>query len=335
MKKILLILACFQCLCLPAVADSFFAAIEAKEVVLELLGDEAEAVIPVMDELISSWVDYAEESGGHFPIDKVLQAMVDATAHHAGQYRKAEHVPYIIHPLRVCRNLWDEAHVRAPDVIIAALLHDSVEDTSMTLEDLEAKYGKGVALIVNDVTNDPNLDSEANKQRQVDHAPYLSVGGKLVKLADRLDNLRDLYRNPPPSWSQEKVDGYYAWGEKLLEALRGVSPTLEQGIARVVAAHGSGHNEQILPEKASFDSFHQIVFEEYEADPYDSYDVFVLDSGWCAFPKWYEGFYPRVGEIVKVLSQGDFTIIIRFDGNGNIAAKWLFGPNGEKVWRAL
>jgi len=146
---------------------------------------------------------------------------------HYGQYRKnADRTPYIVHPLRVVMILWDEAKIRDKSVLQAALLHDTLEDTNMTEEEIKNLCGPKVLKIVKEVTNDPNLSGVQNKQRQIDHAPKMSYEAKLVKLADRLDNVRDL-RPPPPAWSSEKVQGYYNWGSKLLKVLQGTHPLIE------------------------------------------------------------------------------------------------------------
>lgn len=160
-----------------------------------------------------------------------------AAQKHCGQHRKDSwRTPYISHPLRVVMILWDEADVRDQTVLQAALLHDTLEDTNATEEEIKNLCGLEVLEIVKEVTNDPTLSGEQNKQRQVDHVPGMSHEAKLVKLADRLDNIRDL-RLPPPAWSSEKVQQYYNWGLKLLEAMRGTHPLLESLLEKEIDNH--------------------------------------------------------------------------------------------------
>ena len=108
-------------------------------------------------------------------------------------------------------------------------MHDTLEDTDANCEEIERLFGSRVRETVEELTNDPSLSTLENKQRQVDHAPFLSLNGQLVKLADRLYNVRDL-RNPPPSWDAAYVLQYVEWGQKLLNALRGTNEQLEKAL---------------------------------------------------------------------------------------------------------
>ncbi len=104
---------------------------------------------------------------------------------------------------------------------------------------VKRKFGSRVCATVQEVTNAPNLDSEQNKQNQIDHVPGMSQDARLVKLADRLANIIDL-RSPPPSWSPEKTEGYYDWGQKLLTALKGTNAPLEEALSKEIEKHSSG-----------------------------------------------------------------------------------------------
>lgn len=160
-----------------------------------------------------------------------------AAQKHQGQYRKdAAKTPYIVHPLGVAKILMEEGGVTSPVVLKAALLHDTLEDTSATEEEIAKLFGKRVLGIVKEVTNDPSLSGEENKMLQIAHAPSMSQEAKLVKLADRLYNVRDLCP-PPPAWTAEKVAGYYDWGQKLLDALEGTNPILEALLQEEIDAH--------------------------------------------------------------------------------------------------
>jgi guanosine-3',5'-bis(diphosphate) 3'-pyrophosphohydrolase len=162
-------------------------------------------------------------------LDLVLEAAAFAADRHRMQRRKdAEASPYINHPLALAHILSREGKVGDPVVLCAALLHDTVEDTETTLEELEARFGPQVAAIVAEVTNDETLPKAEQKRLQVANAASKSVGAKLVKLADKISNLRDIAATPPAGWSPERRAEYYRWSSEVVAGLRGVNPALEQ-----------------------------------------------------------------------------------------------------------
>jgi (p)ppGpp synthase/HD superfamily hydrolase len=183
--------------------------------------------------MADKWLRYYNKHTGAFDIDTLLQATVFAAIKHEGQVRKdAESTPYIIHPIGVAYILWTEGNIRNVNVLTAALLHDTLEDTETTAEEIESLFGSRVRSTVEEVTNDPALSSEENKQRQVDHAPNMSMDAQLVKLADRLYNIRDLKN--AAGWDEEKILNYVGWGEKLLEALKGTNKSLEKALEKEI-----------------------------------------------------------------------------------------------------
>lgn len=189
------------------------------------------AVMKMYDEMVDQWFTcYRETSIGAADLQALLAATSFAAKKHQGQVRKdTAATPYIIHPMGVARSLWEEGGVRSANVLVAALLHDTLEDTKTTAEEIESLFGPRVRATVEELTNDPNLTTEQNKERQVSHAHEMSLNAQLVKLSDRLYNIRDL-RNPPPSWSEEKVQNYLWWGSNLLSALKGVNPAMETAL---------------------------------------------------------------------------------------------------------
>lgn len=102
-----------------------------------------------------------------------------------------------------------EGDIYDPDVIVAALLHDTVEDTETTFEEIEKHFGQKTRKIVEEVTDDKSLPKQERKRLQIVHAPKSSREAKLVKLADKLYNLRDLEKETPVGWSSERVDEYF------------------------------------------------------------------------------------------------------------------------------
>lgn len=135
-------------------------------------------------------------------IEDLLKCVKFAAHKHKDQRRKdSNQTPYINHPINVATILAIEGHVDSIDVVQAALLHDTVEDTETTFEELDAVFGKTVTDIVREVTDDKSLAKEECKRLQIVHAKTASKKAKLVKLADKLDNLRDLQRTLPVGWT--------------------------------------------------------------------------------------------------------------------------------------
>ena len=107
------------------------------------------------------------------------------------------------------------------------MLHDTIEDTETTADELRALFGDQVASVVLEVTDDKSLDKAQRKQLQIEHAAHCSPQAKLVKLADKICNLRDLLTSPPADWSAERKQAYFDWAAAVVAGLRGVHPGLE------------------------------------------------------------------------------------------------------------
>jgi guanosine-3',5'-bis(diphosphate) 3'-pyrophosphohydrolase len=162
------------------------------------------------------------------PISIVLAASAFAAHKHRDQRRKgAEASPYINHPIAVANVLANEAHITEPVVLAAALLHDTIEDTDTTADELAAEFGPEIAEIVLEVTDDKSLPKQERKRLQIEHAATLSEKAKLVKLADKICNLRDMNQSPPLDWSTQRQAEYFIWAKKVVDPMRGVSATLE------------------------------------------------------------------------------------------------------------
>ena len=138
----------------------------------------------------------------------------------------------------VARILTAEAGVTDLDVIQAALLHDTVEDTETTFEELEATFGTNVTSIVREVTDDKLLSRDERKRLQIVHAPTCSSQAKLVKLADKLYNLRDLERECPRGWTSKRREEYFQWAKKVVDGLRGSNRALEDELDKIFRARG-------------------------------------------------------------------------------------------------
>ncbi|KAK7912393.1 hypothetical protein WMY93_012604 [Mugilogobius chulae] len=169
----------------------------------------------------------------------LLETVNFAAEKHRNQRRKdAAGTPYINHPIGVARILSHEAGVTDVCVLQAALLHDTVEDTDTTLDELQARFGPVVSGIVAEVTDDKSLPKAERKRLQVEHARHCSPRAKLVKLADKLYNLRDLETGAPQGWSEERVQQYFVWACDVVKGLRGTNAALEQKLDELFTKRG-------------------------------------------------------------------------------------------------
>lgn len=161
-------------------------------------------------------------------IPKILDAASFAAEKHAGQKRKGrDGQPYINHPLEVADLLATVGKIDDEDILAAGLLHDTVEDSHATLDELSERFGKRVAGFVEELTDDTSLPKAERKRKQVEHAPHMSHEAKQIKIADKISNIRDVLENPPEGWSTERRREYIEWGEEVVDKLRGVNAELE------------------------------------------------------------------------------------------------------------
>jgi guanosine-3',5'-bis(diphosphate) 3'-pyrophosphohydrolase len=162
------------------------------------------------------------------PTQLLLRAVTFAAEKHKNQPRKnAGGTPYINHPLAVAELLANEGGVDDVTVLVAAVLHDTIEDTSTTRDELEHLFGPEVAGVVAEVTDDKSVPKAERKRRQVEHAPHLSPAAKLVKLADKISNVRDVADDPPKDWPLARRQEYFSWAKSVVDGLRGVNEPLE------------------------------------------------------------------------------------------------------------
>ena len=159
---------------------------------------------------------------------QLITALAFAADKHKNQRRKdADASPYINHPIALANLLLNEAGVEDQRVLIAAVLHDTIEDTDTTEQELVRHFGKDVADIVLEVTDDKALPKAERKRLQIEHAAHISRRAKLVKLADKICNLRDISASPPAGWSVDRKREYFDWAKSVVDELRGVHPGLE------------------------------------------------------------------------------------------------------------
>jgi guanosine-3',5'-bis(diphosphate) 3'-pyrophosphohydrolase len=151
-----------------------------------------------------------------------------ATEKHDGQVRKGDPPePYIKHPIAVARVLVDVGGITDEELLAAALLHDTVEDTKTTFEDLTREFGARVSSLVGEVTDDKSLDKEERKRLQIEHSANISPDAKTLKFGDKICNVRDVANKPPKDWSKTRRLEYLEWTEKVIAGCRGVNQQLE------------------------------------------------------------------------------------------------------------
>jgi len=166
----------------------------------------------------------------------LLKALTFAARKHRDQRRKdAQASPYINHPIALADVLVNEAGVADVEVLCAALLHDTIEDTETTPEELECEFGRDIADIVVELTDNKMLKKRTRKRMQIAHAASASRQAKLVKLADKVCNLRDITARPPANWGVERRREYFDWAKTVVDRLRGTDPKLEAAFDRAYA----------------------------------------------------------------------------------------------------
>ena len=162
-------------------------------------------------------------------LTRIMQAADAAARWHVDQRRKGQAAePYINHLLEVACLVTTATEGREPDVVIAALLHDSVEDQGIAIEAIAGAYGRKVAGIVAEVTDDKALPKAERKRLQVETAGHKSREARLIKLADKTSNVRAIANSPPPDWSPERRRDYVRWADEVVAQIRGISPWLER-----------------------------------------------------------------------------------------------------------
>jgi len=158
----------------------------------------------------------------------LLKAILFAAHKHRKQHRKDEDAsPYINHPIEVAEILANTGKVVDLPTLLAAVLHDTVEDTDTTFPELEEAFGRDVRLLVEELTDDKSLPKEECKRLQIEHAQRLSEKAKQIKIADKICNVHDVTHTPPPNWSLDRRREYLQWAAKVVEGCGGSNAHLE------------------------------------------------------------------------------------------------------------
>lgn len=165
----------------------------------------------------------------------LLSVTLFAAQKHRDQRRKGHGTtPYVNHVIEVAELLARVGGITDVAVLQAALLHDTVEDTNTTFEEIEEQYGSDVRNLVEEMTDDKDLKKAERKRLQILHAPDMTDRGKLIKIADKISNIRDIVHRPPPDWTLQRRREYVQWGEDVVAGCRGVNSGLEQLFDQVV-----------------------------------------------------------------------------------------------------
>jgi (p)ppGpp synthase/HD superfamily hydrolase len=176
---------------------------------------------------------------------KLMRAALFAAERHAGQRRKgADQAPYVNHLIEVAAILAQVVDDDDPDLLVAALLHDAIEDVGVSRQEIADRFGNDVAELVAQVSDDKSLDQEVRKRLQVAQAPHKPRRAQWLKMADKISNLRAIRDSPPADWSVQRRRDYVAWARAVVRGFREPHPALlerfEQVATELEARLGEG-----------------------------------------------------------------------------------------------
>ena len=170
------------------------------------------------------------------PVQRIFAAAKFAAEKHAAQKRKGEAAePYVNHLIEVAQLIASSSEQLDANLVMAGLLHDTIEDTGTTAAELEQVFGADVSSLVVELTDDKSLPKDVRKELQVEHAPHKSPRAQVIKLADKISNLRSLLTSPPANWSTERKRDYFAWAQRVVNALSAPNPILKAEFERTFA----------------------------------------------------------------------------------------------------
>jgi len=165
----------------------------------------------------------------------IEKALLFASEKHKGHTRKnKEKSSYIVHPIAVRHILSDVGAVKDEEILAAALLHDTLEDTPTTREELIENFGERVCSLVEEVSDDKTLSKQTRKDLQIQHAPKLTEGAVLIKIADKISNVQDIIKMLPNGWDVNRCLEYLNWAEEVILNCPKVNEALETHFAVVI-----------------------------------------------------------------------------------------------------
>jgi len=164
-------------------------------------------------------------------MNRLLHAANFAAVKHSRQRRKnSEATPYINHPIEVAEHLARVGGITDEDILIAALLHDTIEDTQTTKAELAEVFGARIAEIVAECSDDKRLEKSERKRLQIVNARFKSPEAKCLKIADKTCNLASILVDPPSGWSIQQQKDYFDWAEQVVAGLTGINSQLDQSV---------------------------------------------------------------------------------------------------------
>ena len=179
---------------------------------------------------------------------RIAQAYHFAASKHVNDRRKGKAAePYLNHLTEVAELVALATEGQDPDLIIAAVLHDTVEDTDTTPGELAQVFGAEVSALVAEVTDDKSLPKQLRKGLQIEHAAHASNRAQMIKMADKISNLRSLAASPPNGWSAERIVGYGSWAKRVVDGCRSASPDLATQFDQTLADLAEGFASQDKP----------------------------------------------------------------------------------------
>lgn len=170
------------------------------------------------------------------PVQRIFAAAKFAAEKHAYQKRKgAAAEPYVNHVIEVAQLVAESSDELDANMVMAALLHDTIEDTPTTREELDAAFGSDVASLVVEMTDDKSLPKDIRKELQIKDAPHKTPRAQVIKLADKISNQRSLLTSPPADWSEARRRAYIEWCRRVVDALSAPNPVLKAEFDRTYA----------------------------------------------------------------------------------------------------
>jgi len=162
------------------------------------------------------------------PLRLIFKALSFSAEKHKNQRRKGvDGAPYINHPIEVC-NLLISCNVADLNTLVAAILHDTIEDTDTTPEEIKGLFGNDILELVEEVTDDKSLPKQVRKRLQIETGGKKSIKAKQIKIADKICNVTDIMNSPPAGWSLERKIEYFDWAEKVVNELKCTNDCLEK-----------------------------------------------------------------------------------------------------------
>jgi guanosine-3',5'-bis(diphosphate) 3'-pyrophosphohydrolase len=170
------------------------------------------------------------------PLQRIFAAARFAAEKHASQRRKgAAEEPYVNHLIEVAQLIASSSELLDVNLVMAGLLHDTIEDTDTKPEELERLFDSDVASLVNEVTDDKGLPKETRKELQVKNASHKTERAQVIKLADKISNLRSILSSPPATWSIERKREYFEWAKQVVDGFSAPNPILMAEFNRLYA----------------------------------------------------------------------------------------------------